>query len=69
MMDLVIFMEVLIIISKFEFFLKYHIDNAVLKNLKLHNDDDIARNISSNRSGSQVTLLSKTIANYIIKVT
>lgn len=48
MMDRRKFSEIFIIILQFDTLLKDHIDNAVLKSLKCHNNDNIARKISLN---------------------
>lgn len=61
------FLEVLILISKFDPLLKDHINNAVLKSSKFHNNNKVTGKKSSGRPGSLVTLLSKTTADYIIE--
>lgn len=61
------FLEVLILISKFDPLLKDQINNAVLKSLKFHNNSKVTGKKSSGRPGSLVPLLSKTTADYIIE--
>lgn len=61
MMDRRKFSKIFIIILQFDTFLKGHIDNAVLKSLKFHNNDNIAGKISLGRLSSLVTFLSKTL--------
>jgi len=55
------------LISKFDPLLKDHINNAVLKSSKFHNNNKVTGKKSSGRPGSLVTLLSKTTADYIIE--
>lgn len=59
------FLEVLILISKFNPLLKDHIDNAVMKSSKFHNNNKMVGKKSSGRPGSLVTFSSKTTADYI----
>jgi len=61
------FLEVLILISKFDLLLKDHIDNAVLKSSKYHFNNKATGKKTLGRPGSLVTLLSKTTADYIIE--
>lgn len=61
------FLEVLILISKFDPLLKNHIDNAVMKSSKYHYNNKVVGKKNSGRPGSLVTFLSKTTADYIIE--
>jgi len=60
------FLEMLILISKFDTLLKEHIDEAVIKSKKNREQRELKGIMGPGRQGSFVTLLSKTTANYII---
>lgn len=51
------FLEILTLISKFDPLLKDHIDSAVIKSLKVHEDNKNTNKISSGRPGNLVTFL------------
>ncbi|KAL4103224.1 hypothetical protein QTP88_018601 [Uroleucon formosanum] len=60
------FLEMLILISKFDTLLKEHIDEAVIKSKKNREKRELKGIMGPGRQGSFITLLSKTTANYII---
>lgn len=60
------FLEILILISKFDPLPKHHIDDAVMKSEKVRNTCN-SGSASVGRPGSLLTMLSKTTADYIIE--
>lgn len=55
------FLEITLLISKYDSLLKSHLDKVVKKSLKCHNS-------GAQQGGGQVTFLSKTTINYILEI-